>query len=147
MWCWAILLPTPREPECRNNHTQSCSSTVTSMKWSLDPRVPSCRCRLRCRQVSTQASWDHMSPPRPGPANVRPWVSIARTAPMKVARSWANSTDSPGSSSVATVPGSQVCTDHGSGYPASGSPIATGAGVGNGEGRSGCEPQMSGGER
>ncbi len=22
MWCWAILLPTPREPECRNNQTR-----------------------------------------------------------------------------------------------------------------------------
>jgi hypothetical protein len=39
---WAILLPTPREPECRKSHTRSASSTVTSMKWLPLPSVPSC---------------------------------------------------------------------------------------------------------
>ena len=43
MWCMAILLPTPRDPECRNNHTRSSSSRLTSMKWLPEPSVPSCR--------------------------------------------------------------------------------------------------------
>ena len=34
---------------------------------------------------------------------------------MKEARSWAKATDPPGSASVATVPGTHVCTDQGSG--------------------------------
>ena len=42
MWCMAILLPTPREPECRNSQTCRFSSTVTSMKWLPDPSEPSC---------------------------------------------------------------------------------------------------------
>src|SRR5580658_5150059 len=29
---WASLLPTPRDPECRNSQTRSCSSRLTSMK-------------------------------------------------------------------------------------------------------------------
>ena len=50
---------------------------------------------------------------------------------MNSARSSANASESPGSASVATVPGSHVCTDHGSGYPSPGSPRATGSGVRN----------------
>jgi hypothetical protein len=38
----ASLLPTPREPECRNSHIRSASSTLTSMKWLPEPRLPSC---------------------------------------------------------------------------------------------------------
>jgi hypothetical protein len=53
--------------------------------------------------------------PRPLPLNALPRVSIARTPRMNSARSCANTTDSPGSSYVAAFPGSQVCTDHGSG--------------------------------
>jgi hypothetical protein len=72
-------------------------------------------CPLRSKQVSIQASWDRSSPPRPCPLNALPRVSMARTPRMNSARSCASTTDSPGSSSVAAVPGSQVCTDHGSG--------------------------------
>ena len=38
----ASLLPTPRDPECRNSQTRSCSSRLTSMKWFPEPRLPSC---------------------------------------------------------------------------------------------------------
>ena len=72
-------------------------------------------CPLRSKQVAIHASADASSPPRPLPLNALPCVSMARTARMNSARSCANATDSPGSSSVATVPGSQVCTAHGSG--------------------------------
>ena len=51
---------------------------------------------------------------------------------MKAARSRANGTDVDGSSTLAVVPGSQVWTLQGSGYPWPGSAIATGCGVGNG---------------
>ena len=43
----ASLLPTPREPECRNSHTRSASSSDTSMKWLPDPSEPSCSGQLR----------------------------------------------------------------------------------------------------
>lgn len=39
----AILFPTPREPECKNNQTWPDSSALTSMKWLPEPSVPSCR--------------------------------------------------------------------------------------------------------
>src|SRR6478609_7014612 len=42
MWRCAILLPTPREPECRNSHTAHSSSTQTSIKWLPEPSDPSC---------------------------------------------------------------------------------------------------------
>ena len=38
----ASLLPTPRDPECRNSHTRSFSSRLTSMKWFREPSEPSC---------------------------------------------------------------------------------------------------------
>ena len=41
-----ILLPTPRDPECRNAHTPPASSTVISMKWLPDPSDPSCSRQL-----------------------------------------------------------------------------------------------------
>ena len=41
MCCMAILLPMPREPECRNAQTPSDSSKVISMKWLPEPREPS----------------------------------------------------------------------------------------------------------
>jgi hypothetical protein len=56
-------------------------------------------------------------------------VSIALTACMNSAMSWAKATDSPGSALAAGTPASQVCTDQGPGYPKPGSPIAIGSGV------------------
>ena len=47
----ASLLPTPREPECRNSQTRSASSSDTSTKWLPDPSVPSC-----CGQCRASAS-------------------------------------------------------------------------------------------
>ena len=107
-------------------------------------RGTSTRAPLRSRQACTQSSWSGRCPPRPlrpQPRKVLPRVSMPRTPTMNSARSWANVTDPLGSSTVATVPGSQVCTDHGSGYPAPGSPSATGSGVGNGSGR-GVAPRL-----
>ena len=43
----ASLLPTPREPECRNSQTPSFSSMLTSMKWLPEPSEPSCKRQLR----------------------------------------------------------------------------------------------------
>jgi hypothetical protein len=78
-------------------------------------RATSRSCSLCRKQLSIHLLWDGGPAPRPAPANVRPRVSIARTLVMNSARSCANTADSRGSSSVATTPGSQVCTDHGSG--------------------------------
>jgi hypothetical protein len=60
------------------------------------------------------ASCDWRSPPRPVPRKVRPPTSMDRTSVMNAARSRANAVEPAGSWSVATTPGSQVCTDHGS---------------------------------
>ena len=38
IWCWAILLPIPREPECTSTHTKPSESSLTSAKWLPDPR-------------------------------------------------------------------------------------------------------------
>lgn len=46
MWCPAILLPTPREPEWRKSQTEPVSSAVTSMKWFPEPSEPSCSFQL-----------------------------------------------------------------------------------------------------
>ena len=67
------------------------------------------------------------------PPNRRPRVSAARSAATNAARPSANGSDPAGSALVASLPGSQVCTLHGSGYSAPGRPNATGAGVGTGE--------------
>ena len=40
IWCWAILLPIPREPECTSTHTKPSESSLTSAKWLPDPSVP-----------------------------------------------------------------------------------------------------------
>ena len=56
-----------------------------------------------------------LQPPRPWPLKARPRVPIDRTPVMNSARSWANATDQPASSSLSTTPATQVCTDHASG--------------------------------
>jgi hypothetical protein len=101
---WVITSPAVRGSARRTAHMRRSRGTSRS-------------CALRSKQVSIHASWDRSSPPRPCPLNTLPLVSIARTPPMHSARSWATSTDLPGSWSVAAVPGSQVCTDHGRGSP------------------------------
>ena len=59
MWCWAILLPTPRDPECRNSQTRCCSSTVISMKWLPEPertQLEAPAARERAGSVAAAAS-------------------------------------------------------------------------------------------
>jgi hypothetical protein len=68
---WASLLPTPREPECRNSQTRSSSSRLTSMKWLPEPRLPSCS-----RQFG--AIFSALSAPsRSSSASIRAAVSLS----------------------------------------------------------------------
>ncbi len=98
------------------DHRRRMSATSSSSSLSM---------RHRC----THSSWVASTPPRPLPEKRRPSVGIDRTSRTNSARSAANPWDAPGSPS-AVSPGSHVCTDHGSGYPAPGAPIASGFGVG-----------------
>jgi hypothetical protein len=52
----ASLLPTPRDPECRNSQTRSSWSRLTSMKWLPEPRLqaPVRRDRLRALRAVPQ---------------------------------------------------------------------------------------------
>jgi len=61
MWWVAILLPTPREPECRNSHTAPFSSAVTSMKWLPEPSVPSCNAQLPAYRPGSKRAWSALA--------------------------------------------------------------------------------------
>ena len=84
MWCVAILLPTPREPECRNSQTAPVSSTVTSMKWLPEPSVPSCSAQLPAYRAGSNpacsAALASVSTRRPAVARQRGVVARRPTA-------------------------------------------------------------------
>src|SRR5438445_4591273 len=70
----ASLLPTPRDPECRNSQTRSRSSRLTSMKWLPEPSEPGDR-TVQCFVD------ENMSQPRCSLAGTNALVAVAGLPP------------------------------------------------------------------